>query len=64
MLLLILAASVAQTSGYQACVARIDHAGFVKSQMLDCATKDMDRADSTLNARYQAIIGRLGNAQA
>lgn len=59
MLMLILAAALAAPSGYDRCVAGIDHGAFVKTQMLDCATKDMDRADAALNARYHAVMSRL-----
>ena len=63
MLLLIVAASLALPSGNEACVAGIDHNAFVKSQTLDCATMDMDRADAALNARYRAVMPRLDPAR-
>ena len=49
----------AQGRGYDRCVAGIDRGGFVKSQMLDCATTEMDRADATLNTKYKTVIERL-----
>jgi uncharacterized protein YecT (DUF1311 family) len=35
------------------CVAAVDTRGFVKSQLLECATRDMDRADAALDAAFQ-----------
>ena len=63
MLLLILVASLAPSTGYEACIAGIDHNAFVNSQALDCATKEMDRADAALNARYRAVMPRLDPAR-
>ncbi len=45
------------------CVAAIDTAGFTGSQRLECATKDMDRADAGLNATYKATMSRLSSAR-
>ena len=41
------------------CVAGVDPRGFVKSQLLDCATRAMDRADAALNAEYRRALKRL-----
>lgn len=61
--IMLLAALAAPSAGYSRCLARIDHGGFVKSQMLACATADMDRADAALNRRYRAVMGRLPPAR-
>lgn len=59
MLMLMMAAALAPPVTYDQCLTRIDQGAFVKTQMLDCATKDMDRADAALNARYRAVMQRL-----
>lgn len=41
------------------CLASIDDHGFVRSQMLDCAIADMDRADKALNAAYSQTLARI-----
>jgi uncharacterized protein YecT (DUF1311 family) len=41
----------------------VDTGGFVKSQMLECATREMDRADAALNARYKIVMARLPAAR-
>ena len=41
------------------CVAGVDPRGFVKSQLLECATREMDRADAALNTQYQRTLKRL-----
>ena len=41
------------------CVAAVDPRGFVRSQLLDCATREMDRADAALDAEYQRTLKRL-----
>lgn len=59
LILLALAAATAEPAGYTRCTAQIDNGGFVKSQMLDCATREMDRADAALNARYRTVMAQL-----
>ncbi len=44
---------------YEKCVAEIDMNALTSSQRLDCATKDMDRADAALNASYRESMARL-----
>lgn len=54
--MLMIAAALAQTGSYRSCIAGIDQGAFVKTQTLDCATRNMDRADGALNARYRAVL--------
>lgn len=63
LMLLALAAATAQPAGYPRCIAGVDHGGLVKSQMLDCATREMDRADAALNVRYKIVMARLPAAR-
>lgn len=63
LMLLALAAAAAPPPGYTKCIAGVDNGGFVKSQMLDCATREMDRADAALNARYKIVMARLQAAR-
>lgn len=58
MLMPLLAAALT-SSAYDRCVAAVDHRGFVRSQLLDCATREMYRADAALNARYKDAMSRL-----
>lgn len=62
MLMLLLAAAVSSPA-YNRCVAAVDHGGFVKSQLLECVTNEMDRADAALNAQYKAVMSRLPAAR-
>ena len=59
MSLLIIAALLASSPAYERCMARIDHRALANNQMLECATTDMDRADTALNARYREVMQRL-----
>ena len=45
--------------GYDRCVSPIDLNALTSSQRLDCATRDMDRADAALNAASRAAMARL-----
>lgn len=53
------APALAASLAYDRCIGAIDPAGFTNSQRLDCATKDMDRADAALDAVYRATMARL-----
>ena len=61
MMMLMIAATLAPSAPYDRCIAAIDRGAFVKTQTLDCATKDMDRADAALNARYREVMLRLSS---
>ena len=62
-MLMLLLAAAASSPAYDRCIAAVDHGGFLKSQLLECATKEMDRADAALNIRYKATMSRLPAAR-
>ncbi|MEO7679628.1 MAG: lysozyme inhibitor LprI family protein [Sphingomonas sp.] len=54
-LMILPSAAQAESASFRACMAAIDMHAFTNSQRLDCATRDMDRADGALNRTYRRI---------
>ena len=44
---------------YESCAAVVDVAGFTNWQLLECTTKDLDRADAALNATHRDTMAGL-----